>query len=87
MCFPAFGPWPLGPQHGFARTSTWKQDGEISNDEVVCCVNVESVAEMVTISDFNISPETSLVSSFSSLAPTLLLGRTHSVSHSKVVKT
>ena len=86
MCFPAFGPWPLGPQHGFARTSTWKQDGEISTDEVVCCVNVEIVAEMVTISDFN-SPETSLVSSFSSRAPTLLPGPTHSVSHSKVFKT
>ena len=40
VCFPAFGPWPLGPQHGFARTSTWKQDGEISTDEVVCCVNI-----------------------------------------------
>ena len=86
MCFPAFGPWPLGPQHGFARTSTWKQDGEISTAEVVCCVNIESVAEMVTISDFN-SPETSLVSSFSSLAPTLLPGPTRSVSHSKVVQT
>jgi len=33
VCFPAFGPWPLGPQHGFARTSTWQQDGEISTDQ------------------------------------------------------
>merc|ERR1719266_2503026 len=31
VCFPAFGPWPLGAQHGFARTSTltsWKVKGE-----------------------------------------------------------
>ena len=34
VCFPAFGPWPLGAQHGFARTSTWCQDGEISTDQV-----------------------------------------------------
>ena len=34
VCFPAFGPWPLGSQHGFARTSTWQQDGEISTDKV-----------------------------------------------------
>jgi len=42
VCFPAFGPWPLGPQHGFARTSTWKQEGEISTDESgdVSCVLV-----------------------------------------------
>jgi glucose-6-phosphate 1-epimerase len=24
VVFPNFGPWDLGPQHGFARTSTWK---------------------------------------------------------------
>ncbi|XP_062516315.1 uncharacterized protein LOC134191719 [Corticium candelabrum] len=23
LVFPNFGPWELGPQHGFARTSTW----------------------------------------------------------------
>jgi len=23
ICFPAFGPWSGGPQHGFARSSTW----------------------------------------------------------------
>ncbi|XP_038071543.1 putative glucose-6-phosphate 1-epimerase [Patiria miniata] len=23
VCFPQFGPWDLGPQHGFARISTW----------------------------------------------------------------
>jgi len=24
ICFPSFGPWALGPQHGFARTSIWE---------------------------------------------------------------
>jgi len=25
LCFAAnFGPWELGPQHGFARNKTWK---------------------------------------------------------------
>ena len=24
VVFPNFGPWALGPQHGFARTATWK---------------------------------------------------------------
>jgi len=24
ICFPSFGPWSLGPQHGFARTSKWE---------------------------------------------------------------
>jgi len=33
ICFPSFGPWSLGPQHGFARTSVWKREGEISTDE------------------------------------------------------
>ena len=23
VVFPNFGPWKLGPQHGFARISTW----------------------------------------------------------------
>ena len=23
ICFPQFGPWSLGPQHGFARTTRW----------------------------------------------------------------
>eukprot|EP00800_Vazella_pourtalesii_P020697 TRINITY_DN7429_c1_g1_i1.p1 TRINITY_DN7429_c1_g1~~TRINITY_DN7429_c1_g1_i1.p1 ORF type:complete len:295 (+),score=60.85 TRINITY_DN7429_c1_g1_i1:37-885(+) len=23
ICFPQFGPWELGPQHGFARTTRW----------------------------------------------------------------
>jgi len=26
VVFPNFGPWKLGPQHGFARISTWKMD-------------------------------------------------------------
>jgi len=24
ICFPSFGPWAQGPQHGFARTSMWE---------------------------------------------------------------
>eukprot|EP00092_Neocalanus_flemingeri_P105676 GFUD01135479.1.p1 GENE.GFUD01135479.1~~GFUD01135479.1.p1 ORF type:complete len:275 (+),score=88.65 GFUD01135479.1:41-865(+) len=24
ICFPSFGPWSEGPQHGFARTSRWE---------------------------------------------------------------
>jgi len=24
ICFPSFGPWAAGPQHGFARTSIWE---------------------------------------------------------------
>ena len=28
VCFPQFGPWELGPQHGFARDSRkWKVEG------------------------------------------------------------
>ena len=29
VCFPSFGPWEFGAQHGFARTSNnWKVEGE-----------------------------------------------------------
>ena len=29
VCFPQFGPWEFGPQHGFARDSAkWKVEGE-----------------------------------------------------------
>jgi glucose-6-phosphate 1-epimerase len=29
ICFPSFGPWIYGPQHGFARTSKeWKVHSE-----------------------------------------------------------
>lgn len=38
VCFPSFGPWAFGPQHGFARTSVWQvlepvetqPDGDVS---------------------------------------------------------
>ncbi|XP_033634912.1 putative glucose-6-phosphate 1-epimerase [Asterias rubens] len=28
VCFPQFGPWDLGPQHGFARITTWTMEQE-----------------------------------------------------------
>ena len=29
VCFPQFGPWEFGPQHGFARDSNkWKVEGD-----------------------------------------------------------
>ena len=34
VCFPAFGPWEGGPQHGFARTAIWQADTPTSNQEV-----------------------------------------------------
>ena len=36
MCFPQFGPWEFGPQHGFARDSDkWKVEGSgVSVDAV-----------------------------------------------------
>ena len=36
VCFPQFGPWELGPQHGFARDSDkWKVEGSgVSVDAV-----------------------------------------------------
>ena len=36
VCFPAFGPWALGPQHGFARNSSkWRplEDVNVINDK------------------------------------------------------
>ena len=34
ICWPAFGPWSLGSQHGFARSSVWEvasqEDSEVS---------------------------------------------------------
>ncbi len=34
VCFPSFGPWEFGPQHGFARSSNnWKVDKEPTVDE------------------------------------------------------
>jgi len=33
ICFPSFGPWSLGPQHGFARTSVWSQEGQIQENQ------------------------------------------------------
>lgn len=38
ICFPAFGPWPLGPQHGFARNSKWTQLGGSNQDG---CIKTE----------------------------------------------
>ncbi len=33
ICFPAFGPWEYGPQHGFARSSKcWKIARQPSTD-------------------------------------------------------
>jgi len=28
ICWPSFGPWSEGPQHGFARSSLWSVDEE-----------------------------------------------------------
>lgn len=35
ICFPSFGPWAKGPQHGFARTSKWevKTTEDLSDQE------------------------------------------------------
>lgn len=33
VCFPSFGPWALGPQHGFARTSLWRLEGQVDTDQ------------------------------------------------------
>ena len=34
ICFPSFGPWAAGPQHGFARTSIWEvTDTKDMNDQ------------------------------------------------------
>jgi len=33
VCFPAFGPWSYGSQHGFARTSSWQVAKEPENSE------------------------------------------------------
>ena len=44
VCFPQFGPWEFGPQHGFARDSDkWKVEGSgvsvdaVTGDASVSC--------------------------------------------------
>ena len=39
VVFPNFGPWKLGPQHGFARISTWTVD-KSGDDFVILTLKV-----------------------------------------------
>jgi len=35
ICWPSFGPWSEGPQHGFARVSQWQvKEGSLTNSSV-----------------------------------------------------
>ena len=35
ICWPSFGPWSEGPQHGFARSSMWSVDEEARTESSV----------------------------------------------------
>ena len=35
ICWPSFGPWSEGPQHGFARSSVWSVDEEARTESSV----------------------------------------------------
>ena len=35
ICWPSFGPWSEGPQHGFARTSRWEVEASSLTDRFV----------------------------------------------------
>ena len=49
MCFPQFGPWEFGAQHGFARNSKdWKiasnpEVDEITGDAKVCTLSGQTL--------------------------------------------
>jgi len=48
IVFPQFGPWELGPQHGFARISRWtlSQAPTItSSNDVICTLTLEDTEE------------------------------------------
>ena len=59
MCFPQFGPWELGPQHGFARDSDkWKVEGSgvsvdaVTGDASVSCAQLDQPSIRLNISKY-----------------------------------
>jgi len=54
VCFPSFGPWSYGAQHGFARTSNWKVVEGPTNgeDESVVVLRLEDTEETRKIWNF-----------------------------------
>ncbi|XP_059080015.1 uncharacterized protein LOC131878133 [Tigriopus californicus] len=46
VCFPSFGPWEHGPQHGFARSTVWAMDKEPETDP-----NTGDVKVMLSLKD------------------------------------
>ncbi|XP_028411271.1 putative glucose-6-phosphate 1-epimerase [Dendronephthya gigantea] len=56
VVFPNFGPWELGPQHGFARTETWKVHKSPEKDEdgnIVAILLLEDTEELRKIWNYN----------------------------------
>ncbi|XP_046857663.1 putative glucose-6-phosphate 1-epimerase [Xenia sp. Carnegie-2017] len=56
VVFPNFGPWELGPQHGFARTETWKIHQQPEKDEsgnIVAALVLEDTEQTRKIWDYN----------------------------------
>ena len=41
ICWPSFGPWSEGPQHGFARVSTWSVK-TVTNDSVTLTLEADT---------------------------------------------
>eukprot|EP00088_Acartia_fossae_P057075 TRINITY_DN6652_c0_g1_i1.p1 TRINITY_DN6652_c0_g1~~TRINITY_DN6652_c0_g1_i1.p1 ORF type:complete len:289 (-),score=46.86 TRINITY_DN6652_c0_g1_i1:166-987(-) len=54
ICFPSFGPWSYGAQHGFARTSTWQvaEGPSNSGDESSVVLRLEDTEETRKIWNF-----------------------------------
>ncbi|CAB3990399.1 glucose-6-phosphate 1-epimerase [Paramuricea clavata] len=56
VVFPNFGPWKLGPQHGFARTATWKVHKQPEKDKdgnIVAVLLLEDTEETRKIWNHN----------------------------------
>ncbi|RUS89166.1 hypothetical protein EGW08_003045 [Elysia chlorotica] len=79
ICFPNFGPWSLGPQHGFARTKRWmvaQPPAKNANGDIVASVSLEDDEETRGLWDFNFKLMYSFVLSARSLKSTLVVENT-----------
>ncbi|KAK3797782.1 hypothetical protein RRG08_059176 [Elysia crispata] len=79
IAFPNFGPWPLGPQHGFARIKRWTVDvppTKDANGDVLAVVSLEDDDETRGMWDYKFKLVYTLVLSEKSLKSTLVIHNT-----------
>lgn len=79
IAFPNFGPWPLGPQHGFARIKRWTLAVPPTKDakgDILAVVTLEDDDETRAMWDYKFKLVYTLVLSGKSLMSTLVVHNT-----------